>query len=276
MLKQDWVGRVGTVWAEEWRGTERTFAGLEPHLQQAIAAAAPEHGNFLDIGCGVGTTTLGIAAARPDARIAGIDLSAEMIGIAQQRTAEAGALIDFRAGDVVDLLPTDLDLLFSRHGVMFFDDPPAAFAALRRAAKPGASLVFSCFRTPAENPWASDLTRALGVVPPPPGYTPGPFAFADSAFVAPLLAGAGWTPDGAPQPIDYPYIPGEGVHALDEATALLTRIGPAARAIADADPAARSALVAKVRDTLASHQDGDRIAIPAAAWIWTARAGDAA
>ena len=46
--------------------------------------------------------------------------------------------------------PASFDAVFSRFGVMFFADPPAAFANIRRALKPGGRLVFVCWRTPAE------------------------------------------------------------------------------------------------------------------------------
>ena len=40
----------------------------------------------------------------------------------------------------------------SRFGVMFFEDPVAAFENIRRAAKPGGRMAFVCWRTEAENP----------------------------------------------------------------------------------------------------------------------------
>jgi len=32
----DWTGRVGHVWAAEWRRTDRSFADLARHLDAAI------------------------------------------------------------------------------------------------------------------------------------------------------------------------------------------------------------------------------------------------
>lgn len=133
----DWAGRVGDVWAEEWRRTDRAFAGLAPHLDAAILDAVPP-GPFtaLDIGCGAGATSLALAAARPDARIVGVDLSSELVELARRRTEQLGNC-RFGAGDVLaHAAAVRPDLLVSRHGVMFFADPHAAFAALRRAAAP--------------------------------------------------------------------------------------------------------------------------------------------
>jgi len=34
----EWQARVGRAWADEWQRTDRSFAGLTPHLLQVIAA----------------------------------------------------------------------------------------------------------------------------------------------------------------------------------------------------------------------------------------------
>jgi SAM-dependent methyltransferase len=44
------------------------------------------------------------------------------------------------------------DVVLSSFGVMFFDDPAAAFANLRKALQPGGRLAFLCWRTRDENP----------------------------------------------------------------------------------------------------------------------------
>src|SRR3546814_19206092 len=70
-----------------------------------------------------------------------------------------------------DLPAQGFDLLFSRFGVMFFDDPAAAFAHLREALKAGGRLAFVCWRAAAENDW---VWRPMGAIrdlvpqPPPP------------------------------------------------------------------------------------------------------------
>lgn len=146
----DWTGKVGDVWAREWQRTERSFADLKPLLQRAIVSVAPGRGSFLDLGCGVGTTSAGIAAARPDADVTGIDLSAAMVAIAQQRHRAPN--LRFLAGDALDMtIDRPHDLVFSRHGVMFFADPTTAFTRLRDRVSAGAPLVFSCFRARRHN-----------------------------------------------------------------------------------------------------------------------------
>ena len=265
----EWTGRVGDSWAAEWRRTDRSFADLSRHLDAAILAAAPT-GPFraLDIGCGAGGTSLALLAARPDAQIVGIDLSGELARVARSRVAGT-----FIAGDAIALAPAHgpFDLLFSRHGVMFFDDPVAAFAALRASAGEGARLVFSCFRSRAENGWVTAVDRAVGgAVAADEVYTPGPFGLASEAFTRDVLAGSGWT-DATACAVDYAYVAGADV---DDAMSFFSRIGPAARALAAADPVARPAIDARLRATLAARAEAGGVTFPAAAWIWTATAGE--
>ncbi|MGR6327932.1 class I SAM-dependent methyltransferase [Sphingomonas sp. XXL09] len=266
----DWTGRVGDIWAEEWRRTDRSFADLAPRLDAAILAAAPP-GAFaaLDLGCGAGATTAALATARPDAAITAVDLSRPLLAVARQRCA-ALPHIRFHHGDALSAAEAaaPLDLVLSRHGVMFFADPAAAFAHLHRTMAPGGPLVFSCFAAQADNPWS------LLVGPPdapPDGYAPGPFAFAEPDRVAAWLAAAGWQA-AQPVKVGFAYRVGEGDDPVADAIAFLGRIGPAARLLRDAAAADRAAMLARLRDRLAAQRNGSTIDFPAAAWIWSARA----
>lgn len=265
----DWQARVGEVWAAEWRRTDRSFADLSCQLDVAILAAAPDGvGNVLDIGCGAGATSAALAAACPDLSVTGIDLSEPLVEIARARVPGA----TFRVADVASatLERNSVDLLFSRHGVMFFDDPATTFARLHAAAVPGARLVFSCFRTRAENAFAGDLVAAVTgtAAADPPGYAPGPFAFAREGRVATILAAAGWQ-DARATPVDFAYVAGEGDDPVADAVSFLSRIGPVASAIA-ADPAA---MRPRLASALMRYVTATRVVLPAAAWIWRATKG---
>ena len=265
----DWRSRVGTVWAEEWRNTDRAFAGLAPHLGAAIHAAAPA-GPFaaLDIGCGAGATAAALAAARPDAHVTGADLSADLVAVAEARHRHAN--LAFRIGDALDTAAAlaPLDLLVSRHGVMFFADPVAAFARLRGATRSGGRIVFSCFAAVADNPWATLVTPAAEGAS---DYVPGPFAFADPDRCAAILAAAGWV-EATPTLVRFAYRVGEGDDPVADAMAFLTRIGPAASRVRDAAAADRPALLARLSTALAAQRNGRVVDFPAAAWVWTAGA----
>ena len=267
----DWTGRIGDVWAAEWRRTDRSFTNLTPHLNAAILAATPQTCKIIDIGCGAGATTLALAQALPNATVTGIDLSPTLIEIARHR-AETQANARFECADITvaaaNHAPTDL--YASRHGVMFFADPIAAFATLAETAAADASLVFSCFAERAANRWATETVAATGGDPDAPVSTaPGPFAFADPAYVAGILATAGWRV-APPQRLDFAYRAGEGTDPVADAVDYFRRIGPAASAIRDAASEERERHIARLTDVCARHSDGDTVEFPAVAWIWTA------
>lgn len=266
----DWTGPVGDVWASEWRRTDRSFAGLAPHLNAAILAAAAPGIGIVDIGCGAGATSIAVADALPDACVTGIDLSPALIAIAGERAA-GRSNVAFTCADILATAPAYRpDLLISRHGVMFFADPVAAFATLASAAAPGARLVFSCFAERAANRWAAEsLTAVGGDGDAPTGTDPGPFAFADPARVAAMLAQSGWAATH-PQRIDFAYRAGVGDRPVDDAVDFFSRIGPSAPLLRAASPSERSTAIARLTAVCERYADGDAADFPASAWIWTA------
>src|ERR1700743_3427512 len=77
-----------------WRTAENSAAFLLPHLA--------EDARVLDVGCGPGTITVGLADRVPRGRVTGIDPSAEVIAQAQEAAGDRGNL-DFATGDVYAL-----------------------------------------------------------------------------------------------------------------------------------------------------------------------------
>ncbi len=265
----EWEGQVGRSWADLHALTDRCFGGLTQQLLDKIAAQSGD--NILDVGCGAGELSLAIARARPLAKVVGVDVSADLIDVARSRGALHGNL-EFAVGDAAAWRKDDFvpDLLVSRHGVMFFDDPAGAFTHLRTIAASDACLVFSCFRNPRENPWASDVARMAGQPAADP-YAPGPFAFADPQHIEAVLGAGGWH-DIDIAPADFAYIAGQGDDPVADARAFFARIGPAARATRESAGAARDELAAKLDRWLEEHRSGDLVAFAAAAWIVKAKA----
>lgn len=271
----DWAGRVGHSWATEWERTDRSFAELTARLVAMAVAEFPVGSDrqmrVLDIGCGAGETALTLADTRHDLDITGLDLSEELVAVARTRL-DGRVNCRFVQGDASRWQgDAPFDAALSRHGVMFFADPVAAFTHLRTQMAPGAPLIFSCFRDRAENTWASEASRMLGAPPPADVHAPGPFAFADRDRVTAILTSAGWT-DVTATPVDFRYVAGGGDDPVGDALSFFSRIGGAAPLIAALADDERAAFEARFADVLAGHVADGNVGFPAAAWIWQAHA----
>jgi SAM-dependent methyltransferase len=272
----DWNGDSGTRWAAN---LARLDVMLEDFGKAAIAAANARPGeHILDIGCGSGTSTYPLAAqVGPGGHVLGVDISEQLVEIARA-AAPAGAPAEFRCADAATaLLPAGaFDVLFSRFGVMFFDDPVAAFAHMRRALKPGGRLAFVCWRGAQENDWVRLPMGAIrDIVEPVPAdpTAPGPFAFGDRQRLADILAAAGFTAiDIAPFDTTISY--GRGgtrEKAVDDALDMAFQVGPLARALADQPDEIREKAAIAVRAAFAKRPADTSVLIDGAAWIVTAR-----
>jgi SAM-dependent methyltransferase len=264
-----WNEVAGRSWAEFQEGLDRQVAPLG---RRAMAALAPAPGErIIDIGCGAGETSLELArAVGGGGSILGVDLSEPLLEIARRRAVGMAAL-DFRQADA-QTFPFDpgaFDAAFSRFGIMFFENPAAAFANIRRALKPSGRLAFVCWRRPDENPIMRLPMEAAGPLAPPPSPAepdaPGPFAFADPDRVRGVLANAGF---GAIEITPHDAKVGSG--DLETALALALRIGPLG-AILRENPDLRDPVLPRVRAALAAHDGPEGPKLDAAVWIVTAR-----
>ncbi len=271
-----WNGSAGHAWVDAQALLDRLFQPFEDLLVDAActASAAASPRRVLDVGCGTGGTTLAVAKLLGAAgHCSGIDISQPMIATARMRAAQQGMPATFVCADAQThaFVPSSFDLLISRFGVMFFDDPVRAFAHLHRAAARDASLCFIAWRSGAENPFMTTAERAAAPLLPnlpsrKPG-APGQFAFADRAHVQSLLQRSGWQ-HIAIEPIDVPC-------TLPEKDLLgyLSRMGPVGAALQQADEHTRARVIDTVRAAFELFVHGDEVRLVAACWSITARAG---
>lgn len=265
---REWQGQVGSAWARSWRLTDRAMSSITEILLHEIGRLPGQE--VADIGCGAGELSLAIARQRRDAQVTGVDVSAELIVAAQERGADQPR-VRFEMADAAKWQPRHApDLVVSRHGVMFFDDPPGAFGHLHAISAKGARLAFSCFRDASLNRWSSEPAEAVGaVVAAPVGPAPGPFAFADPEHVHAVLSAGGWSGIQC-EPHDTAFVVGQGDDAVEQGLAFFSRIGPTAPRFAQLDPAARSEAEARLRSLLETRVSHGLLAYSAAIWLVTA------
>lgn len=267
-----WNGPAGQAWLHMQALLDSLFEPFEALLVDAVRWHGPHA--VLDIGCGTGATTLAIARAlAPYGSCTGADLSQMMIDRARQRAAQEteGVHANFRSGDASRLDGAGpFDMATSRFGVMFFDDPAAAFARIRAAMVPGSPLAAITWRSPAENPFMTCAERAAAPLLPPhppmqPG-APGQFAFADPEHVRAILDASGWR-DITLSPIDIACtMPEAGLMPY------LSNLGRIGIALQQADAATRDHVFGIVRAAFDPFVDGDTVRFNAACWMIEARA----
>jgi len=241
-----WNDLGGRTWVDLQDMLDRLFQPLETLLVDAAVAAGGRR--VLDVGCGAGSTTLAVASALgPDSRCTGVDISAPLIAAATARAAATcAANVTFIEADAQAYAfgAGSIDTVISRMGVMFFDDPEAAFANLRRAARSGAQMAFLAWRSRDENPFMTAAERSAAAVVSELARRgddgPGQFAFASAQRVKRILQASGWTSIQV-RPVDIACS-----LAVAELPVYVTRMGPYGRVRGTLDETARATADAAV------------------------------
>lgn len=266
-----WNGIAGRAWTEEQEMLDRMYKPLEDLLVAAVPANSGHQ--VLDIGCGTGGMTLAVARRLgAEGRCVGIDISDPMLATARARAEQEGVPASFIRANAQDhaFEPASFDMLISRFGVMFFDDPVRAFANMRRAVKDDAPLRFIAWRSPSENPFMTTAERtAAPLLPNLPARrpdAPGPFAFADPRRVHRILEESGWAGIDI-QPIDVACTLPE-----KELVRYLSRFGPLGLVLHEVDDRTRTQVIETVRAAFEPYVHGTEVRFNAACWMICARA----
>lgn len=266
-----WNGPAADRWTAYQVVLDRALTPYSGAVLERAGARAGEH--VLDIGCGCGETSLALSErVGSGGTVLGVDISAPMLARARER-AQNRPNLTFLQGDAsVFAFPRKFELLFSRFGVMFFEDPTAAFQHLHAAAQSGGRLAFVCWRPFAENPWTRIPLEAVATVVPNSeersADLPGPYAFADQAKVERILSAAGFH-DVKLERFDADVTLGDD---LEQAVHFAVTSGPASRLLATVTPDVLAKAKDAVRRALESAKTPKGYALSGSSWLVTAKA----
>ena len=274
-MRDNWA-----VGGQRWAENERLIDSSFTPVTEAIVAAADLGGatRLLDIGCGTGALLEAAVAAGTDA--VGVDISPSMVEAAARRVPGASVVVaDAQTTDLLAAVPGEpFDRVVSRFGVMFFDDPVAAFANIRAAVAPGAELAFACWRAEERDVFMSGLAplaarMELPFAPPTVGV-PGPLGLGTSVVIGDVLTEAGWFDvivEALDVTLDYSFDGSDGVEER-LAMALSGMLGRSAQAELEPrlGPDAWAALLDEARAELQNYIVDGAVRLTGHIWLVTA------
>lgn len=272
-----WSSESGQKWVRHQSVLDAVFAAVNDRLIELANIQSGE--SVIDIGCGTGALTLDLKQhVGAQGQVLALDISEPLLGRARQRLSDAGSdRVDLVLADAQTFAfaPGKTDLLISRFGVMFFEDPVAAFTNMSKALRPGGRLVFAAWAELARNPWF-DIPRdaaiaQLGEPAPRNPREPGPMAFAESDYVETILRDAGWSDvRSVSETVLF-----DAAVSVDDITALVGEIGMAARLIREFDASDEdvNTILARVRRSFSAFSTDNGVRVPARLNFFQARKG---
>lgn len=192
--------REGLAWQTGvWDRISQIYLGeidkrFVPVVEQLAARAALVPGQrVLDLGTGTGSVALRAAAlVTPGGQVSGVDISSEMLALAQQRAVALGLTnCSFHEGRGEALPAADgaFDVLLASLSLMYVIDRAAAAREIARVLRPGGRFVAAVWAGPEQCDIVLFQQTAGRFAPTPPVPGVGPGALADpTAFLAQLAA----------------------------------------------------------------------------------------
>lgn len=272
-MSDNWNGVGGEHWVKHTARHDRALAAYGEAVLGAAAITPADR--VLDIGCGTGALTRGAARLAAEGAALGIDIGQPMVDRARAETADLGpgnATFEQADAQVRAFAPESIDVAISRFGVMFFDDPGAAFANVRRGTVDGARLAFVCWQSLLVNDWmmipGSAIAEHVGFPDVGEPDAPGPFSLAEPDRVRSVLAAGGFA-DVAIDEVAHSMWLGADV---DDAVGYMRNQSIARAMFEGKPPELVDRAIAALRTTLEGIVGPEGIELPGRAWLVTASA----
>ncbi|HUS52542.1 MAG TPA: methyltransferase domain-containing protein [Thermohalobaculum sp.] len=253
-------------------GLGKHSAAIFPKLEVNVGE------KVMDAGAGFGDTAIMLAKrVGPKGHVTAIDCCDAFLDYGRKDAAAAGVInVGFVEADIqFTPFAPEYDLVFSRFGTMFFENPVAAMRNMRKALRPGGRFTMIVWRDVTDNPWLGAAKKVALKHLPQPGADartcgPGPFSMADQELVTAQMKAAGFA-DITFERVDAPVRMGD---SIEDAIGFQLALGPAGEVYREAgDKAAvkHDALVADLTRLLEPHASDDGVFMASSSWVVSAR-----
>jgi SAM-dependent methyltransferase len=272
-MADNWNGVGGEHWVAH---TDRHDRALQAYGRAVLDAAAIRPADrVLDVGCGTGWLSRAAARHAAEGSVLGLDIGRPMVEAARaiaEREGPGNVRFDQADAQVHPFDPGAADVVISRFGVMFFDDPVAAFANLRAAVADDGRIAFVCWQSLLANDWllvpGGALAAHLGMPEADDPQAPGPFSLAEPDHVRAVLHAAGFADVTLAEEAHPMWL---GTDA-DDAFGYMRNNSIARTMIDGKPPELVERALAALRATLEDIAGPDGIQLPGRAWLVTATA----
>lgn len=168
---------TSTDWAAgRYEAVGERIAGIATQVVTTVDRTQPLRDTaVVDLACGTGSAALAAAAA--GAHVTGVDLTAELIAIAEQKPG--ANTIRWVVADAADtgLPAAEFDAVVSNMGIIFVE-PDSLVAEVARLLRPGGIFGFSSWIPDADSPFFTPIVETLGPSPDS-GHSPDQWGRAD-------------------------------------------------------------------------------------------------
>ncbi len=253
--------------------------GLSKHSEAIFPKLEVNQGDrIIDAGAGFGDTAIMLAQRTGETgHVMATDCCDAFLEYGRVEAAEQGVKnISFVVSDIQkqSFEPVH-DMMFSRFGTMFFENPVAAFRNMRTALKPDGRLTMIVWRTMDDNPWLGAAKAIALKHLPPPGEGaetcgPGPFSMAGQEMVTGQLCAAGYDRINFER-VDAPVRMG---NSIEDAIDFQLALGPAGEVFREAGELGeqkRGKIEADLRTLLEPFVTDDGVVMGSSSWVITAR-----